>query len=130
MRNSAKVIVLILMVSVFSCSTKTKSGITVVSVEEMETLLDIDNVQLVDVRTPNEYKLGHISHSQNIDFFSPTFEADIVKLDKEKPVILYCKSGKRSAKCAEKMLEAGFEKIYDLKGGFTEWQHVDFKIKL
>ena len=130
MKKSAIVIVLILMVSIFSCSTKAKSGITVVSVEEMETLKDLDNVQLVDVRTPNEYKTGHIANSQNIDFYSPTFEADIAKLDKEKPVILYCKSGRRSASCADKMLEAGFKKIYDLKGGYTEWQHVDFKIKL
>ncbi|AUC80714.1 rhodanese-like domain-containing protein [Lacinutrix sp. Bg11-31] len=130
MKKSTIVIVLVLMISVFSCSTKTKNGITVVSIEEMQTLIDLENVQLVDVRTPAEHKAGHISNSQNIDFNSPTFEDDITKLDKEKPVILYCQRGARSAKCADKLLQAGFKKIYDLKGGFSEWEHVDLDIKL
>ena len=130
MKKSSKVIVLVLLITMLSCSTKAKSGITLVSVEEMETLIGLDNVQLVDVRTPSEHKEGHIANSQNIDFNSPTFDADIAKLNKDKPVILYCQRGGRSAKCADKLLKAGFKKIYDLKGGFSEWEHVDLDIKL
>lgn len=94
-----------------------------ITVEEMQTILNMDNVQLVDVRTPEEYSTGFIANAQNIDYFSPTFDEDIKKLDKEKPVIVYCKSGRRSTKCSEKLLKAGFVKIYNLEGGITQWQY-------
>jgi len=106
--------------------------IKLVTAEEMQSILELEDVQLVDVRTPKEYDEIHIVNAQNIDFKSPTFDADISKLDKKKPVILYCKSGGRSAKCAKKMEEAGFEKIYDLKGGISKWKHSDkltFKVQ-
>jgi rhodanese-related sulfurtransferase len=114
-----------------SCKNDTKTSeeiITVVSPEEMQELLLLDDVQLVDVRTPEEYNDGYIANSQNIDFKSPTFDQDIEKLDKNKPVILYCHSGGRSAKCAQKMKDAGFVKIYDLDGGISKWKHEGFDI--
>jgi len=74
---------------------------------------------LFDVRTEKEYDLEHIAKSQNIDVRSPNFDQEIIKLDKEKPVLVYCRSGKRSAKCAEKLKDAGFVKIYDLSGGIA-----------
>jgi rhodanese-related sulfurtransferase len=112
-----------------SCSTDTKNEIKTVSAEEMQTLLDLEDVQLVDVRTPGEFNTGFIAKAQNIDFRSPTFDADISKLDKDKPVVLYCKSGGRSAKCAKKMKDAGFTKIYDLQGGISKWKHDGFDLE-
>jgi rhodanese-related sulfurtransferase len=115
---------IVLLILCLACKQEAAKGeIQVVSSEEMKDLLSLEDVQLVDVRTPEEYKEGFISGFQNIDFLSPTFEADILKLDKEKPVILYCRSGGRSANCAQKMVEAGFVKIYDLDGGITKWMH-------
>ncbi|MBO3117695.1 rhodanese-like domain-containing protein [Winogradskyella sp. DF17] len=109
-----------------SCKeTENNIEIELVTAEEMKSILELEDVQLIDVRTPEEYDEIHIVNAQNIDFMSPTFDNDISKLDKSKPVILYCRSGGRSAKCAEKMLEAGFEKIYDLEGGISKWQHSD-----
>jgi rhodanese-related sulfurtransferase len=99
-----------------------------VSSEEMESILEIEGVQLIDVRTPEEYAEGYIEGAQNIDFYSDTFDQDILKLDKTKPVVLYCKSGGRSANCAEKLVKAGFVKVYDLDGGITQWQHNGFNI--
>ncbi|WP_400077319.1 rhodanese-like domain-containing protein [Winogradskyella sp. R77965] len=103
--------------------------VKLVTAEEMQSILELEDVQLIDVRTPNEYEEVRIAESQNIDFQSPTFDEDITKLDKNKPVILYCKSGRRSAKCAKKLKDAGFEKIYDLDGGISKWKHSD-KIKI
>ncbi|WP_299102863.1 rhodanese-like domain-containing protein [uncultured Winogradskyella sp.] len=99
--------------------------VKLVTAEEMQSILELEDVQLVDVRTPKEYEESHIANSQNIDFMSPTFDVDITKLNKDKPVILYCKSGGRSAKCAKKMKDAGFEKVYDLEGGISKWKHSD-----
>ncbi len=106
-----------------------KGEITLVTAEEMQKLLDQKDVQLVDVRTPEEYKSGNIPGAQNIDFNSPTFDEDISKLDKTKPVILYCKAGGRSAKCSQKLRKAGFIKIYELEGGITQWKFDDFEIE-
>lgn len=113
-----------------SCKDNVESKINLVTSEEMESLLELEDVQLVDVRTAKEREDGYIKNSQNIDFYSPTFDEDILKLDKSKPVILYCRSGKRSADCAEKLKDAGFVKIYDLKGGITEWLFDDRAIEM
>lgn len=121
--NLLKVLCILLVLSVASCKkTKEESGkIQMVSPTEMQALVGLDDLQLVDVRTPEEVSEGAIPNAQNIDYYSPTFDADIEKLDKDKPVVLYCRSGKRSAKCAQKLLDAGFKKIYDLEGGFSRW---------
>ncbi|MDG4714522.1 MULTISPECIES: rhodanese-like domain-containing protein [Winogradskyella] len=103
--------------------------VKLVTAEEMQSILELEDVQLVDVRTPEEYNEERIANSQNIDYNSPTFDEDIAKLDKAKPVILYCKGGGRSAKCAKKLKDAGFQKIYDLEGGISKWKHSE-KLKI
>lgn len=115
-------IVLVVFLSLITLSCKSdKSVITIVSTEEVETIMQSKDVQLIDVRTSEEYQEGHILNAQNIDYNSPDFEVDITKLDKTKPVLLYCKSGNRSGKSSQIFLEAGFKIIYDLEGGITEW---------
>ena len=104
-------------------SNRDNSEVKLVTAEEMQSILQLEDVQLIDVRSQKEYEEIHIANSQNIDFTSPTFDDDISKLDKQKPVILYCKGGGRSAKCAKKLKDAGFTKIYDLDGGLSKWQH-------
>ena len=115
-------IVLVVFLSLITLSCKSdKSVITIVSTEEVETIMQSEDVQLIDVRTPEEYEEGHILNAQNIDYNSPNFEVNITKLNKSKPVLLYCKSGNRSGKSSQIFLEAGFKTIYDLEGGITEW---------
>lgn len=121
-------VVLIILVS-FSCSQGTDKQVQMVSPEEMQTILDMEDTQLIDVRTEKEHSTESIPGAQNIDFNSPTFEDDILKLDKSKPVILYCTKGGRSAKCASKMIEAGFQKVYELDGGITQWKYSGFVTK-
>ncbi len=111
---------------VLSCSNPQKEGVKVVTAEEIVTLLKNKNMQLIDVRTPEEYNEGYITNAQNINFLAPTFSDAIKNLDKKKPVIVYCKSGRRSGKSIKKLLEAGFKEIYDLEGGFTKWKQDGF----
>lgn len=81
-------------------------------------------VQLVDVRTAREYRSGHIKNALNIDFFdAANFNKSFGKLDKNKPVYLYCRSGARSKNAARKLLAMGFSEIYDLKGGYQRWNN-------
>ena len=106
----------------FSCNDAESDEIQTVTKKEMQQLLKQDNIQLIDVRTVSEYKRGYISRAQNIDFMSENFEINIQKLDKTRPVIVYCQRGGRSAKCAKKMKALGFIKIYDLEGGYSKWE--------
>ena len=112
-----------------NCKGQTDSEIKNISVQEMQEILKMDDVQLIDVRTPEEYHSGFIANAENMDYFSPSFDEEIKKLDKEKPVVLYCKSGNRSYKSSVKLLELGFHKIYNLDGGIIKWQQEGFDVK-
>ena len=70
-----------------------------ITAAEMKEISKIEGIQLVDVRTPDEYKEGHLPNALNIDFLDENFEANIQQLDKTRPVIVYCQRGGRSAKC-------------------------------
>jgi rhodanese-related sulfurtransferase len=77
--------------------------------------------QLVDVRTPSEHKVNKIGNALNINIGAPDFDSKVSKLDKSKPVFVYCASGMRSGKAARKLAKLGFQKIYDLQGGINAW---------
>ncbi|MFK5889223.1 MAG: rhodanese-like domain-containing protein [Flavobacteriaceae bacterium] len=80
-----------------------------------------NNIQLVDVRTPNEFKSGHIKGSVNMNYYDQDFSTQIGKLDKSKPIYVYCRSGVRSKYSSEILKKLGFKKIYNLKGGILNW---------
>jgi rhodanese-related sulfurtransferase len=130
MKKISSLFYLVLVLLLSNCANESQTEIKVISPEEMQTLLEFEDMQIVDVRTPEEYITGFIDTAQNIDFKSPTFDEDIKKLDKTKPVILYCKSGGRSAKCSEKLKDAGFVKIYDLEGGITQWKFEGYDVEI
>jgi len=79
------------------------------------------DIQLIDVRTPNEYEEGHIDNATLIDFLADNFKDKVQSLDKNKPVYLYCRSGGRSGRASKILKELGFIEIYDLKGGYMAW---------
>ena len=86
------------------------------------------SAQLVDVRTPDEFKAGHIEGALNINIASPQFEAELAKLNKAAPVYVYCAVGGRSAKAASAMQKQGFLQVYDLTGGITAWKNAGKKV--
>lgn len=98
-------------------------GISVIKPEKFEQQIEKEGVQLIDVRTPEEYKEGHIQGAKNVDFLAEDFLAKFseLDLDKDQPVYVYCRSGNRSAKASAKLSEAGFKKIIDLEGGYKAW---------
>ena len=126
MKNSAIIFGMVFFLATLSCINEEKA--VMVTPEEMQTILHSEDVQLIDVRTPEEYSDGHIENSQNIDFKSPTFGEDILVLDKSKPVIVYCKSGKRSGNSSKILMKAGFAKVYDLEGGILEWKEKGLEV--
>lgn len=75
------------------------------------------NAQLLDVRTPEEWANGKVASSTCINFMDADFKQKVNKLDKNKPVFVYCAVGGRSSKASKILLESGFKQIYNLSGG-------------
>lgn len=114
-----------LLLTIFSCSYGQKNF--QLSPKEFSKALTADNVQLVDVRTSEEYDKEHIDEAVNIDWQGDSFDEETQALDKNKPVYVYCRSGKRSAEAAEHLRKAGFKAVYEMKGGMEAWQNDLFK---
>jgi len=94
----------------------------VVGQEEFEKMMKKPDAQLIDVRTKDEYNAGHIGNAKNIDFYGSDFKSNMAKLDKSKPVIVYCAKGGRSGEAASMLKEMGFKEVYDLSGGYGSWK--------
>jgi len=130
MKRSNYLIILFLSVLIISCQYSVSSEdmgerYQLVSPKEMNELKALDNVQFIDVRTVKEFREEHIKGAQNL-VYDTDFEDKIQQLDKSQPVAVYCRTGRRSHKCSKMLHEAGFTKIYELKGGITKWKHQDF----
>lgn len=83
---------------------------------------------LVDVRTTPEFNQEHIKNAIHIDFLqSARFDQKFAEIDKSAPVFLYCAAGGRSNAAAQKLKNMGFLKIYDLKGGFSNYKKIQSK---
>ena len=105
----------------FSCGLNGDTSINQVNSDELLDFIDINNAVLVDVRTNDEYSSGYIENSLNIDYLSDDFSENVEKLDKNIPIVLYCRSGKRSSLSANKLSKLGFKEIYNLQGGILDW---------
>lgn len=103
-----------------SCA-KEQEGVNLVDSNGFEKQMEETTSQIVDVRTPREFYEGHIANAVNMDVTSDDFESKIENLDKEKPVMVYCKAGGRSAKAAGILKDKGFKQVYDLDGGMIGW---------
>lgn len=125
-------LLLSLTIMITSCLNETKQGSAeklvqpkhrVLSLEKFEKKLSEEDIQLVDVRTPNEYGSGHIEGAINANVLDPNFPVDLVsKTDTSKQVMIYCRSGKRAHRAAKMMEEMGYPIIYDLEGGYLAWK--------
>ena len=96
------------------------------SAVDFKKLIDDKKFTLVDVRTLKEFQSGHIEGAINIDWYQRTFETEIQKLDKSKPILIYCRSGNRTSKTKFAMLGIGFKKVYNLNYGINDWDRNQF----
>ncbi|HPG10274.1 MAG TPA: rhodanese-like domain-containing protein [Chitinophagaceae bacterium] len=93
-----------------------------VTQEKFQRLMKKKKSVVLDVRTVEEYKDGHVPGARQIDVMkNDEFKNQVATLDKNKTYLLYCRSGKRSQAAMKLMKEMGFTKLYDLSGGFSGW---------
>jgi rhodanese-related sulfurtransferase len=88
-----------------------------ISRDEFLALKDQPNTVVLDVRTKMEWNMGHVDGATLIDINSPTFEAEVKKLDPSKTYLVYCRSGRRSALAANILIKNGFTDVKNVKTG-------------
>ena len=113
-------IVVLSLIFIFSCELLKSPEINIISESDFLEIQDSDYT-LIDVRTQDEFDLGHIDSAINLDFYSETFQNDILSLPKNETIVLYCRTNNRSSKTANILKENGFKEISVLEGGITEW---------
>jgi rhodanese-related sulfurtransferase len=117
MKNS--ICILLMSFLCFNCSGQER--LNSISTKELKVLLSQGEIQLMDVRTPKEIKEGAIKTAFFINYFDLDFEkVAIAKLNKLKPVYLYCRSGTRSEKAGIILRKKGF-KVLNVIGGYKQW---------
>ena len=105
---------------IYSCQIFESAEINVISDAQFIEIQDTDFI-LVDVRTIEEYESGHIQNAVNFDFYSESFQKEILSFDKNSSIILYCRTQNRSTKTANYLKENGYKEITVIAGGITTW---------
>ena len=113
-------IVFFFLVLFYSCQVFESTEINVISDTQLTEIHDTDYI-LVDVRSIEEYESGYIQDAINFDFYSESFQNDILSIDKSSSIILYCRTQNRSTKTANFLKENGYKEITVLEGGITSW---------
>jgi len=93
-----------------------------VKAEEAAKIIADGKVAVIDVRTPDEFKDGHIKGAKNIDIMSKDFEAQLGKLDKTQPTLVHCQAGGRSTRALPIFEKLGFKNLIHLDDGFGGWE--------
>jgi rhodanese-related sulfurtransferase len=106
-----------------------KDSINVISIAEFQKMSSKKKNKVIDVRTPEEVAEGRLAGSVNINFLGENFTQEIEALNKNKPYLLYCRSGARTRRAADQMQKAGFKKVYMLEGGITAWNEASKPIQ-
>ncbi|GAB4518607.1 MAG: hypothetical protein OHK0046_26430 [Anaerolineae bacterium] len=117
------VIAVIAAVVLFSPSGETNDDAVVqpglISPVQYQTQLASADHFLLDVRTPEEFAQGHIAGAVNIPV--DALSSYLSEIPTDKPVVLYCRSGNRSATAADILADAGYSDVYDIDGGVIAW---------
>lgn len=108
-------LMLLMFVFVLGCAQNKTKPITELSQN------DIESGILIDVRTPEEFKMGHIDEALNINWFDADFTEQFETIKKDQKIFLYCKVGGRSAKAQEKLESLGYKNVINLDGGYDAY---------
>ncbi len=103
-----------------------KAQYTDVSIQQAREMIDRSDVLILDVRTQEEYDVGHIKNSTLIPV--QVLDKRLNELPRDKKILVYCKSGSRSAQASQILVNNGFKEIYNMKGGITDWTNAGYDV--
>jgi len=90
----------------------------------LQQLLDEDRVVLVDVREPSEFASERIAGARRMSLSD--FDLDKIPRDRDRQLVLYCRTGSRSAMAAQRLFSAGFDRVAHLAGGLENWKRAGY----
>jgi len=94
-----------------------------ISISDAKEKLASGKYIFIDIRTPEEIEeSGKVEGAIEMDFFDNEFKSKFALLDKNKPYVIYCRSGGRSGKTLKLSKKLGFKEVYDMSPGFSEWK--------
>jgi rhodanese-related sulfurtransferase len=100
-----------------------------VDAQQAAELLKQKKATVLDVRTANEFKDGHVAGAKHVDFLASDFKAKAGLLDKTKTYLVHCASGKRSTAALPVLRELGFTGLIHLDGGFFAWEDAKLPVE-
>lgn len=94
-----------------------------ISIAEAAKIIKTDtNVVVLDIRTPDEFKGGHIKGAKNIDFNDKDFAKKMAELDKSKTYVIHCAAGGRSGRACKQVADMNFKSMLHMNEGFKKWE--------
>jgi rhodanese-related sulfurtransferase len=117
-----KIATLLLLIVAISCAKTGTEPVLLKPKAFQDQMAATPGAVILDVRTPDEVHQGYLKGAVNFDFNAPEFNILITGMDKTKPYFVYCGSGVRSGKAADKMRDLDFQKVYLLDGGIKAWK--------
>ena len=122
MKNTIISFLYILTVALTSCKGQNDKAVVDLNPKAFAEKIEVTNgVQILDVRTPEEFNSQHLNNAVNININNSSFDKEVAQLDKTKPVFVYCLAGGRSSKAASHLVDLGFKEVYNMEGGMTKW---------
>ncbi len=122
----------LLAVSLAQANDDVQDSVTAIEVNAAnEFIAQHENAVIMDVRTPIEYEMSHITGSVNVNVQDESFENTVIALDPNKTYIVHCTknpAGGRSSRALETLKSLGFKHLYSLEGGYVAWQDADLPL--
>jgi rhodanese-related sulfurtransferase len=90
-----------------------------------------DDAIIIDVRTPIEFQMSHVTGAVNVDVQDETFWDNAAELDKNKTYIVHCTKnpeGGRSSRALTTLQSLGFKNLYSMEGGYIAWQEAELPL--
>lgn len=126
-----KLAVLLLLSTLLACENQspTNENLATIAPAVFAEKLQEDGVIILDVRTEGEFQEGHVEGALQHDYYeTDSFKGFLEGLDKSKTYLIYCRSGGRSGTTLDMMAQMGFDKVYNLDGGFNAWKAANLPV--
>jgi rhodanese-related sulfurtransferase len=103
-----------------------------ISVQQAKEMIDSGGVFILDVRTQEEYDAGHINGSVRIPVqdikVKEELDKELTKIPRDRKILVYCRTGVRSAQASQVLVNNGFTEVYSMKGGITDWTKAGYEV--
>ena len=118
MKFVANILILALVVALVAVPAHARGD---VSTAKAARLVKNRSTIVLDVRTPEEFRSGHLRRARLLNYYDTDFWTRVALLPKESTIVVYCRSGRRSKDTETKLLAMGYLHVYNMLGGFDAW---------